>query len=104
MGKPVGPCREATVALIFENERVVYDSEEELLRFFAAEGMTLVRCGVSKAALVALEKDALTDPDAMVSAYLRNRELIQDIVERKYSAHRFESGRIIVVRLQDLPA
>jgi len=92
------------VALAFENERVVYDPEEELLRFFAAAGMTLVRCGVSKAALVALEEDALTDPDAMVSAYLRNRELIQDIVKRKYSAHRFESGRIIVVRLQDLPA
>jgi hypothetical protein len=102
--KPIGPYREAAVALIFENERVVYGSDEELLRFFAAEGIMLVRCGVSKAALVVLEEDALTDPDVMVSAYLRNRELIQNIVERKYRAHRFETGGIVVVRLQDLPA
>ena len=92
------------MALIFENERVVYDPEEELLRFFAVEGVLLVRCGISKAALMALEEDALTDPEAMVSAYLRNRELIQDIVARKYRAHRFETGGIVVVRLQDLPA
>ena len=92
------------MALISENERVVYDPEEELLRFFAAEGVLLVRCGISKAALMALEEDALTSPDAMVSAYLRNRELIQDIVERKHRAHRFETGGIVVVRLQDLPA
>ena len=47
------------MALIFEHERVVYDSEDELLRFFAAEGVLLVRCGISKAALMALEEDAL---------------------------------------------
>jgi len=29
---------------------------------------------------------------------------MQDIVERKYRAHRFETGGIVVVRLQDLPA
>ena len=92
------------MALAFENERVVCDPEEELLRFFAVDGVLLVRCGISKAALAALEDDALTDPDAIVTAYLRNKELIQDIVERKYRAHRFETGGIVVVRLQDLPA
>ena len=92
------------MALTFEHRRVVYDPEEELLRFTAAEGVLLVRCGKSKAALAALEDGALTDPDAIVSAYLRNRQLIQHIVERKYRAHRFETGGIVVVRLQDLPA
>jgi hypothetical protein len=104
MRKPVGPYREAAVALTFENERVVYDPEEELLCFFAAEGVLLVRCGISKAALAVLEDQALSDSDAVVSAYLRNGELIQDIVERKYRAHRFETGGIVVVRLQDLRA
>jgi Protein of unknown function (DUF1488) len=102
--KPVGPYREAAVALTFEHERVVYNPEEELLRFSAVEDVLLVRCGISRAALAALEDDALTDPDAIVTAYLRNKELIQDIVERKYRAHRFETGGIVVVRLQDLPA
>ena len=104
MRKPVGPYREAAVALTFEHERVVYDPEEELLRFSAVEGVLLVRCGISKAALAALEDGALTDPDTIVTAYRRNRQLIQDIVERKYRAHRFETGGIVVVRLQDLPA
>ena len=53
--------------------------------------------------MAALDDHALTDPDSIASAYLRNRELIQDIVERKYRAHRFETGGIVVVRLQDLP-
>src|SRR5215471_4645226 len=52
--KPIGPYREAAVALIFENERVVYDSDEDLLRFFAAEGVCLIPCGISKAALAVL--------------------------------------------------
>ena len=99
---PVQPYREAAVALTFEQERVVYDPEEELLHFFAAEGVLLVRCGISKAALAALEDHALTDPDAIVTAYRRNRQIIQDIVERKYRAHRFETGAIVVIRLQDL--
>jgi hypothetical protein len=92
------------MALTFEHERVVYDPEEELLRFSAAEGVLLVRCAISNAALAALEDGALIGPDAMTATYLRNRELIQDIVERKYRAHRFETGGIVVVRLQDLPA
>jgi hypothetical protein len=92
------------MALTFENERVVYDPDEELLHFVAAEGVLLVRCGISKAALAALQDEALTDSDTIITVYRRNRQLIQDIVQRKYRAHRFETGGIVVVRLQDLPA
>jgi len=91
------------MALTFEPERIVYDTEEELLRFFATDDVLLIRCAVSKATLAALEDSALTDPDAIVIAYHRNRELIRDIAERKYRAHQFETGGIVVVRIQDLP-
>ena len=91
------------MALTFEPERIVYDTEEELLRFFATDDVLLIRCAVSKATLAALEDSALTDHDAIVIAYHRNRELIRDIAERKYRAHQFEAGGIVVVRLQDLP-
>jgi hypothetical protein len=47
------------MALIFGPQRVVYDPSEGLMRFFAAEGLALVECAISKAALVALEDDAL---------------------------------------------
>jgi hypothetical protein len=62
------------------------------MRFFAADGVVLIRCGVSIAALAALQDDALVGPDAMVITYHRNLELIQEIVERKYQARQFESG------------
>ena len=91
------------MALTFEPERIVYDTEEELLRFFATDDVLLIRCAVSKATLAALEDSALTDPDTIVIAYHRNRALIRDIAERKYRTHQFETGGIVVVRLQDLP-
>ena len=47
------------MALIFEPDRVVYDPEERLLRLFATDGLMLVKCAISKAALAALEDDAL---------------------------------------------
>jgi hypothetical protein len=92
------------MALKFEPERIVYDPEECLMRFFATEGQAVVRCGVSIAALAELEDDALGGPEAIVGSYLRHRELIRDIAERKYRAHRFETGGSVVVRLQDLAA
>ena len=41
MRKPVGPYWKAAVAPTFEHERVVYDSVDELLRFFAAKACCL---------------------------------------------------------------
>ena len=91
------------MALTFEPERVVYDPEEELLRIFATDGALVVPCAVSKAALAALEDTALMGPDAEATAYRQNKELIQTIAQRKYRDHRFETGGVVVVRLQDLP-
>lgn len=47
------------MVLTLEPEGVVYDPDEGLVRFFATEGLVLVRCGVSIAALAELEDDAL---------------------------------------------
>jgi hypothetical protein len=41
------------VALSFEPDRVVYDDSERLIRILALDGLQLVHCAVSKAALVA---------------------------------------------------
>ena len=92
------------MALIFEPERIVYDPEESLMRFFATEKGALVRCGISTAALAALEDSALGEAEEIVKSFLRHRDLIQDIAERKYRARRFETGGSVVVRLQDLAA
>src|SRR4051812_1204316 len=92
------------MALAFEPDRVVYDDSEHLIRIFALDGFQLVRCAVSKAALVALEDDALAGPDAMAITYRRNQALVQEIAKRKYLAQRFELGNTIVVRLDDVNA
>src|SRR6516165_11149299 len=90
--------------LRFEPDRVMYDDSERMIRIFALDGLQLVRCAVSKAALVALEDDALGGPYAMAITYQRNRSLVQEIARRKYAARRFEGGDTIVVRLNDINA
>ena len=90
------------MALIFEPDRVVYDPEERLLRLFATDGLMLVKCAISKAALAALEDDALGSQEAMISTYRRNREHIQAIAEHKYRRRWFEPGGHVVVRLEDV--
>jgi hypothetical protein len=89
------------MALVFEPDKVVYDPNDRVLRLFATDDLVLVKCAISKAALAALEDDALAGPDAMVETYRRNRDQIQEIADRKYRNRQFESGAV-VVRLQDL--
>jgi hypothetical protein len=95
---------EATMALTFEPERMVYDPSEGLMRFFAADGAAIVGCAISKAALAALEDDALGGVHAMVITYRRHRELFQEITESKYRGRRLEDGGCVVVRLADVTA
>ena len=90
------------MALAFEPDRVVYDDGERVIRIFALDGLKLVRCAVSKAALVALEDDALAGPHAMAITYQRNRSLIQAIARRKYLIRDFEGDNSVVVRLGDI--
>ena len=90
------------MTLAFEPDRVVYDDSERMIRIFALDGLQSVRCAVSKAALVALEDDALAGPHAMAITYRRNQSLVQEIARRKYLARRFEGGDTIVVRLDDI--
>ena len=93
------------MALAFEPELVVYDAEESLIRFLATEEESVIRCGISIAALAALEEvSVLGGDDEIVTSFFRHRDLIHDIAERKYRARRLESGGRVVVRLQDLAA
>jgi hypothetical protein len=90
------------MALIFEPDRVVYDPDKRLLRLFATDGLRLVQCAISRAALTALEDDALAGPDAMAATYRRNMEKIEEIADCKYRNRRYEDSGAVVVRLQDV--
>jgi hypothetical protein len=90
------------MTLRFEPDQSAYDPEEGLVRFFATEGATVIDCGISIAALAELGDSAFGVPRSIVDSYLEHRELIQEITERKYRAHRFETGGRVIVRLQDV--
>jgi hypothetical protein len=92
------------MTLKFGPDSVVYDEGERVIRILALDGLQLVRCATSKAALVALEDDALAGPHAMTVTYRRNQSLLQAIAKRKYLARHFEVGNTIVVRLDDVNA
>ena len=92
------------VTLRFEPDRVMYDDSERMIRIFALDGLQLVCCAVSKAALAALEDDALAGPRAMPITYRRNQSLLQAIAKRKYLARHSEVGNAIVVRVDDVNA
>ena len=83
-------------------DQVVYDFEQHILRFHVSDGHAAIRCAVSKAALVALEDDALAGPYAMATTFQRNRERIQAVAIRKYHERCFESGDVVVVWKGDL--
>jgi hypothetical protein len=92
------------MTLILDPEPSLYDPAEALLRVFATDGGVAVRCGISKAALIEFEDDALAGPHAMAITYRRNRDLIQEVAARKYRMRQFEDGGDVVVRVRDLPA
>jgi hypothetical protein len=63
------------MSLTFEPESIAYNRAEGPMRFSAADGAVLIRCGVSIAALAQLEDVALADPEAMVITYHRIENL-----------------------------
>jgi len=50
------------MTLRFEPDQVLYDPQERLLRLFATDGVMLVRCAVSKAALRRWKTTRSRDP------------------------------------------
>ena len=92
------------MSLVFEPDRVAYDPTLQALRFFARDDFRLVYCAVSRAALAALEDDALGGLYAMVTTYRRHKELIRGLALRKYRDRRYENGVMVIVRKEDLLA
>ena len=90
------------MSLVFDPDRVAYDPRQQALRFFARDDFRLVYCAVSRAALAALEDDALGGPYAMATTYRRHKERIRGLALRKYLARRYENGAMIIIRKHDL--
>jgi hypothetical protein len=90
------------MSLVFEPDRVAYDPNQQALRFFARDDFRLVYCAVSRAALAALEDDALAGTYAMMTTYRRHKDRIRRLALSKYLARRYENGAMIIIRKDDL--
>jgi len=87
--------------LSFRPNRAAYDPVSGILRFFATEGPLLVKCGVSKDALVALS-DGSTGDTVLERIYERHQQRIHQIAERKHRANQIDKSGMIVVSRLDL--
>ena len=90
------------MSLSFKPGRAVYDPNKGVLRFLAIDGALLVKCGVSRNALVALDDGSPRGPALLERVYERHQQRIQDIASRKHRAKQLETDGMILVGPQDL--
>ena len=90
------------MSLVFEPDCIAFDAEERVMRLFAVDGVVVVKCAISKAALDAMEEQPLGDPNALAQAYHRHRERILELLQHKHSERQMEPDGAIVVRADDL--
>jgi hypothetical protein len=93
---------EREVTLIFDSNKVHYDTLHDWVRFYAVDGEASVPCAVTRGAL--LDRERITDADEkrLIDAYLRNRQAIDSVAEGKYRNSQIEPGGIVVVMSRDL--
>ncbi|MDY0884872.1 DUF1488 family protein [Dongia soli] len=93
---------ERDVTLVFDSNKVHYDTLHDWVRFYALDGEISVPCAVTRGAL--LDRERITDADEkrLVDAYLRNRQVIDTIAESKYKNSLVEPGGVVVVMSRDL--
>jgi hypothetical protein len=93
---------EVLTSLTFRPNRAIYDATAGVVWFFATRGPLLVRCGVVKEALAAIDLLQAERPELLEQVFRRHRKRIQEVAARMYRAQQFERPGVIVVRASDL--
>ena len=89
------------MSLTFPGARPVYDRLSHILMFRARDGLRVLRCGVTRDALLKLA-DASVREAAVSSVYEANLLRIRAVAQRKYHERRFELDGVILVSHADL--
>jgi hypothetical protein len=92
------------MALSFAPGRAIYDADRRMVRFFAHDDALLVRCGVTRRALVSVASDQSIESDDPLLLYRKLKARIHAVARRKYLKHLREVDGLIVVRRKDLSA
>ena len=88
--------------LSFKPDRAVYDPSQGMMRFFATDGVLLVKCGISKSALTVLDDGSFRGGGVLERIYERNRDRIQQVADRKHRRRQREKDGTIIVHSRDL--
>jgi len=75
-----------------------------MVSFFAHDEALLVRCGVTRRALVSVAADQSIESSDPLLLYRKLKARIHAAARRKYQKHLTEAGGLILVRRKDLSA
>ena len=85
--------------LEFDANRAVYDEDRDLVVFMAMSGPRLVRCSVTREALLTLARRRAESAKEMLDAYRSHAERIHQIADRKYMQQQVDTdGTVLVIR------
>ena len=90
------------MALTFEPARTQYDADRDIVRFMGMDGVLMVRCAVSREALMDKARSTLATDEDLVDIYIFHADVIQQIAVRKYAAQQTEPDGLILVKTADL--
>ena len=90
------------MALTFDPNLAVYDPNQELVMFMAMDGAVLIRCAVSRDALLSRVQNRAVEARELLEAYRSKADAVHRIAQHKYSAREVGPDGVVVVFSGDL--
>jgi hypothetical protein len=90
--------------LEFDATRAIYDEDRETVVFMATDGALLVRCCVTREALLTMAQRRARSAREMLEAYRTHSDDIHRIAQRKYRERRIDFDGSVLVLRRDIAA
>jgi hypothetical protein len=92
----------AAMALTFDPIHAVYDANQELVMFMAMDGAVLIRCAVSRDALLDRVRNRGVQAKELLEAYRSKAEAVHRVAQHKYAVREVGADGVVVVFSGDL--
>ena len=90
------------MGLTFEPTKMVYDDDRDLVLFVGLDGALMIRCAVSREALMDKARSMHATPEDLVDICIAHLDEIRRIADGKYTAKQFEADGSVLVKTGDL--
>ena len=88
--------------LEFHPARAIYDDTRETIVFMAMSGPRMVRCAVTRDALLSIARRRAQSAQEMLEAYRAHADRIHEIAERKYRSQLVDTDGSVLVLQRDV--